>query len=561
MKFEIARDSVSLCGIWCDKGMEKAAEQLSLYLEKITGGEYSVITERTGQRFEILFDESVKYFSYEIDSEKFMIVAPDVIYAGWGVFHLLENVAGCVFCTSSYEVIPKKPSLTLETDKYVHDQPFENNYVYYRDFMDNPLFAMKNGMCLMGYSKDDCKTYYSEESKWTAHTLGSMMLNYEKYKDHPEYFCMKNGERVKPEYSDESLGLGGEIYIQNLQPCLSNPDVFEIVCDELQRYMDERPDVKVWNISQSDSLNYCECPECAKIDEEEGSHVGTYLRFVNKVAARFPDKFINTLAYQFSKTPCKLTKPADNVGIVLCNFEAFRDKPIVEDPDNEVIKNDLVGWRKLTNNIFYWDYCIEFPHLISPFPNFRSIAANMRFFAEGGIRTLFSQCNREVLGEFAELRAYYIAKLAANPYDDPNAIIEKFCNAYYGKAAPYIIEYINIMHDALENSEAKLWIGDNPIKASEHYLSYDLYEKYVELFDKAEMQVSDNSEIFNHVRLARMPLYYAGLVIGYGDKKSRLDILAKFTKTAQDNNIDMVHELGKDTLRKFVVDTAAQLAE
>lgn len=285
------------------------------------------------------------------------------------------------------------------------------------------------------------------------------------------------------------------------------------------------------------------------------------MRFVNKVADRFPDKIISTLAYQYTRTPCKITKPRKNVMITLCNIEAYRSKPIKEDPANEQTKNELVEWRKLTDGMFYWDYCIQFENLVSPFPNFRTLAANMKFFAEGGISVMFSQGNREILGEFAELRGYILQQLAEDPERELDEVIERFCRAYYKEAAPYIIEYINVMHDALDASDYELHIFDKIYLAKDSYLREELFNKYMELYDKAEKAVAYDEELLRHVELARMPLYFAGVKLGYGTKAERYEMLANFSRLSLENNVDMVWEIGRDTAMQFIRTYMAELSK
>ena len=79
-------------------------------------------------------------------------------------------------------------------------------------------------------------------------------------------------------------------------------------------------------MSQNDNTSYCQCDACKKVIAEEGSPSGPIIRFVNEVAKRFPDKIISTLAYQYSRQAPKITKPADNVQIMLCTIELNRCK-------------------------------------------------------------------------------------------------------------------------------------------------------------------------------------------------------------------------------------------
>ena len=56
--------------------------------------------------------------------------------------------------------------------------------------------------------------------------------------------------------------------------------------------------------------------------------MGSFLTFVNKVAERFPDKIISTLAYQYTRVPPKDLLPGKNVNIMLCNIESPRNVSI-----------------------------------------------------------------------------------------------------------------------------------------------------------------------------------------------------------------------------------------
>ena len=62
---------------------------------------------------------------------------------------------------------------------------------------------------------------------------------------------------------------------------------------------------------------------------------------------------------------------------------------------------------------------------------------------------MFEQGNREVGGEFAELRTYLISKLLWDPYANVDTLINDFLNGYYGAAGKYIRQYIDMMREAL----------------------------------------------------------------------------------------------------------------
>ncbi len=174
------------------------------------------------------------------------------------------------------------------------------------------------------------------------------------------------------------------------------------------------------------------------------------------------------------------------------------------------------------NNIFLWDYVIQFRNLVSPFPNFRVLQPNILFFVENGITSIFEQGLPNMHGEFAELRIYLIAKLLWNPYINIDTVMDDFLSGCYGGAAPYIRRYIDAMHDALEASGEDLLIYGYPSPSQNGYLSPTMMEAYVSFFDQAENAVKNESEYLFRVQTARLPLQFALLeqakVYGTGER-------------------------------------------
>ncbi len=296
------------------------------------------------------------------------------------------------------------------------------------------------------------------------------------------------------------------------QPCLSNPEVLKIVTAELKKRMKENPDAKIWSVSQNDNYSYCQCPECSKIDKREGSPSGSIINFVNKVAKEFPDKIISTLAYQYSRKAPKYIKPLKNVNVMLCTIECYRTHPIAEDTSSSGFLNDLTEWSNITNNIFLWNYVVQFTNFISPFPNFQVLQPNVQLFKKYGVKMIFEQGsgNRQA-SEFEELRSYIISKLLWNTQVNVDSLINDFLWGYYGEAGKYIHDYIYLMKSELLKSNLSLNIYGSPVDGINNYLTPDLIDKYNRLFDQAEDAVANNSVYLNRVKIARLPLKYAVL--------------------------------------------------
>lgn len=403
-----------------------------------------------------------------------------------GMYTLLDDYFGCRKYSASVEVIPEQPTLTLPRELYDRQVPI----ITFRD----THYRGTNDQGYIDWHKlsHDSTGNKPDWGSW-VHTFGTLLPAETYFKSHPEYFALVSGQRA------------------TTQPCLSNPAVLEIVCDNLARAIEANPKAKYWSVSSNDNFGYCQCPACAAIDSLEGSPTGSVIRFVNQVAERFPDKIISTLAYQYSRAAPKVTKPRENVNIMFCNIECNRSQPIATDPSSASFRRDMEDWAALTDNILVWDYVIQFKNLVSPFPNFHILQPNIQYFVDNHVVALFEQGNREVGGEFADLRAYLISKLMWNPWANADSLMNDFLNGYYGPAGMYIKEYINLITNNLVQSGKSLSIFGAPTDGADSYLSPENLAIYEGCFDRAEAAVANQPDYLYRVQIARQPLRYAEL--------------------------------------------------
>src|SRR5690606_31433397 len=172
-------------------------------------------------------------------------------------------------------------------------------------------------------------------------------------------------------------------------------------------------------------------------------------------------------------------------------------------------RRDVEEWSRIADDIIVWDYVIQFRNLVSPFPNLHVLQPNLQFFADHGVTAMFEQGNREVGGEFAELRAYLISKLLWNPDEDVDALMDDFLSGYYGPAGPFIRKYIDKMTEALLPSGKPLRIFGSPLAARDSQLTPDVMKEYEALLHKAQAAVADAPHYLEGVKSTRLPREYA----------------------------------------------------
>ena len=526
-----------------------AAAELQKFLKQITGVELPIVSDREPLRaHEVIVGDNahLRQLGIQVDFEKlgpegFVIrtVGPHLVIAGgalrgtmYGVYTFLENYLGCRWYSSQVSRIPRQTELTLGPIDDTQMPVLEYREAYYADAMD-PDFARRqklngnaSGGIHIGFAQSDKKDG-EKHGGWGlwVHTFFTLVPPSQYFEQHPEYFSLVNGQRVR-----------------NKQLCLTNPDVFKISVAELKRRMREQPEDQYWCVSQMDTVGNCQCPACRAIDEREGTPMGSLLEFINKLADEFPDKSIATLAYAYTQRPPKTLRPAKNVAIVLCTTVRGGSRALATDPSpwSASFRAYLEKWAKICDNLVIYQYVVQFTNLVSPFPNLRVLQPNVQYSVENNAKGLFLQGNRELGGEFAELRAYLLAKLMWNPYCDIDEVMDDFLQGYYGAAGTPIRKYIDLMHDALETSGKQLSTFGHPRNhligstlGNAGYLCPPIIEEYDRLFNKAERLVADDEEILLRVQIARMPLMYAKLELRHDDVATRTKIAEKLFDLAK----------------------------
>jgi len=248
---------------------------------------------------------------------------------------------------------------------------------------------------------------------------------------------------------------------QPLELCLCNGEMAQAFAEELRKKLRTDPTVDFVSVSQCDDTRErasvpCQCAKCRAIAAEEGAPSGGLLRFVNRVAEilepEFPHVTFDTFAYTWSRTAPKKTRPRHNVTVRYCDIECSFAYPLDTpgDPVSEKYMENLRAWSAIAGgNLYVWDYIAGFRNYMLPHPNVRSLARNVRIFAEAGAVGVFEQ--GDVMcpaGEFAAYKHYLVSHLLWDPQADEKKLTDDFLKGYYGPAAePKVREYLSLVND------------------------------------------------------------------------------------------------------------------
>lgn len=408
----------------------------------------------------------------------------------YGAVTVLERYLGCNYWSEEEYTVPRMSTIIIPQTDLIDNPAFRYRQSQNYALRTDPVYRM--WMRLEEPAEEFANGYW-------VHTFDRLLPSAVYGKDHPEYYAYFDGKRHPGKAS---------------QWCLTNDEVFEIVAARIDSIFKANPGMDMISVSQNDG-NYtnCTCPECSAIDNYEGALSGSVIHFLNRLADRFPDKQFSTLAYLYTMHPPKHVKPRSNVNIMLCDIDCYREVPLPDNASGRDFMKALKGWSAISDNIFVWDYGINFDGTTTPFPNFHIIQPNIRTFRDHNVKMHFSQIAGFRGGDMSELRTWMISKLMWNPDTNVDSLMHTFVNGYYGDAAPYIYQYLKIMEGALLGSRIPLWIYDSPVTHKDGMLNPILRRTYNELFDQAEKAVADNPVLLDRVQRSRLSLQYSELEI------------------------------------------------
>ena len=270
-----------------------------------------------------------------------------------------------------------------------------------------------------------------------------------------------------------------------------------------------RPPPTVYDVSENDNWNYCECDDCLAATEKWGLS-GLLLDFVNEIGAavkdEFPEVFINTFAYHGTEEPPKGGKTAaENVIVRLCDTKSNQAAAHGE-PGNERFLRLVDAWTKTARNVSIWDYAVTFtPEFIGlPFPSEFHYADYIRFARERGVFGFYWQQDRPDLADFWELKYELETKLLENPDLDAAKLMADFLRAYYGAAASDMAAYRRVLDGARRRNGGV--VGWFPQLDDFDWIDGSVVAEGQRLFDSAEAKVASDVTLARRVRHARSGL-------------------------------------------------------
>lgn len=487
-----------------------AAKQLRFILEKLTGVYLPIVADRDfkGGRAVYLGRDPGGTGELGMDGNRLVVKGDDLYIVGsslrgslYGVYELLETYGGAGWYEWNCAHYPRLDSFSVPANLDWSDVPVMkmrdpcgweaiNNpdiAAYWRfngagnGFPNAPKAPAHLGGC----------SYWFPKGNSAAHTFLSLVPPKKYFDTHPEYFSEINGVRRN--------GF--------TQLCLTNPDVLKIATAEVMRMLDAEPHVEFVGVSANDWKFNCTCKNCKAIDDYEESPAGSLIHFVNAIAEevekKYPKVYVQTLAYLHTRKAPKHVRPRHNVVPTLCPIECDFGHPLRTGRNvrNVNFRRDMEAWAAITDKLYIWDYVTDFGWLMGAIPNIYVMQENMKYFRDN--RTAFIYADGGSFnGEFSALKSYLVSKWMWNPDFSADRLINRYLEGSFGKAAPFVREYIDMVQDVAVRHPNHFFGCFSPVHPE--FTSEEFSGKSRELWAKAEKALAGDEAALKRLRRAEL---------------------------------------------------------
>ena len=248
-------------------------------------------------------------------------------------------------------------------------------------------------------------------------------------KSNPEFYPILNGKRFVPQPTE---GIWW-------QPCMTSPGIVDAALKQIPA------NEKHCSLAVNDGGNHCECERCLAIDKGR-NYLGrphrskTYLDFCAAVARKRPNTLFGVSAYG------DVAEPPENIAKLPKNIvpEITYDTIQRINPDRaKFTANLLARWNKITSGHIGWYEYAYGQNYDLPRVYTRHLAKQLKWMYENNVRYLSGEYYPK--GDWHDsIKIYVWLKLAWNINQDPEDLINEWCEAAVGKeAAPYIKAYFD----------------------------------------------------------------------------------------------------------------------
>lgn len=310
--------------------------------------------------------------------------------------------------------------------------------------------------------------------------------------DHPEWFASHHRDGTPPRRPKDA------------KLCVSNPEVAQQWLKLAEEFFNENPHRIVLSATPNDGGGWCRCDDCVAMDHPDGPLAGAdrYVAYWNTLARGlreiFPDRdlYVGAAAYSNYRAAPKIHRLEPNITISYVGHF-----PIANEDITQAEKAAWHEWSEMAAAMFYRPNLFHYSGgwIGLPTLSLQSTIEDFRFLAENhciGIRVDTLPRSWATQG----IQFYLMAKLAYDPLQDGEAVLQDFYQQSFGPAADIMPEFFQIMEEAHEEVLRHVRLGgrfaERAVEFYQKAFNSKLLDRGDAILDRAEAALVDAPESY-----------------------------------------------------------------
>ncbi len=295
------------------------------------------------------------------------------------------------------------------------------------------------------------------------------------WQEHPEYFRMQGGVRIRPTELDHQL-------------CPSNPEVVRLITEYTLKRFEEGHDIVA--LGHPDGWKSCECPNCLALGKGEaaGDQVHrTNLKIIEACRKKYPNGYVHMIVYGPTQTPPVAFKkyPANTMAEVA-------------PPTSE----NLELWNRIIpgGNTVYVYYMGPYHQTgLCPIYTPKQATEDVKMLLSRGVKGIYYCGAGENWGAQGPV-CYAIGRVATNPDTEWSAALDEYCNLTFRNAGRTMRQYYDLLYARLEmNIE-----GESICDTLTGTYTPEVLERLANLLALAKTQAAGDERALGWIRLTEL---------------------------------------------------------
>ena len=269
------------------------------------------------------------------------------------------------------------------------------------------------------------------------------------------------------------------------QLCFSSEEMYRQIESYIADNIGEKGSSR-FVIAPDDTPYACTCASCTAMGNTEKNATPAVTELLLRLSQRFPKHSFFTISYLSTKQVTDKQLPS-NAGIIVSAIDFPLRRIDGKNAQEKKFMQQLNQWKKVTKNIYIWDYINNFDDYLTPFPILKIAQQRLRFFKQNGASGIFFNGSGYSYSSFDEMRTFVLSALLINPELPVEELVRDYFNQEYLLSKKWLYDYYINLENSVQSGK-KLGIYAGIAELEQSFLNP---EKFIKFYDEMGDYVSD----------------------------------------------------------------------